>query len=65
MTESMWTGLDLFVLETTGYFLVTDRFKEAVEKLRATNVSFAPFPAIVEPASESSPARLKRRRKRQ
>jgi|WetSurMetagenome_2_1015567.scaffolds.fasta_scaffold514598_1 hypothetical protein len=45
MTESMWTGLDIFVLETTAIILVTDRLKQELQKLRPTNVEFIEFPS--------------------
>jgi len=45
MTESMWTGLDIFVLETTANILVTDRLKQELQKLRPTNVEFIAFPS--------------------
>jgi len=45
MTESMWTGLDIFVLETTAIILVTDKLKQELQKLRPTNVEFVEFPS--------------------
>lgn len=45
MTESMWTGLDIFVLETTAIILVTDMLKQEIQKLRPTNVEFIEFPS--------------------
>lgn len=44
MNESMWTGLDVFILETTSIVLVTDRVKQALQKLGPTNVEFREFP---------------------
>ncbi len=45
MTESMWTGLEMFVLETTGTILVTDKLKQELQKLRPTNVEFSQYPS--------------------
>lgn len=45
MTESMWTGGDIFYLETTRTVLITDFLKQELEKLRPTNVEFTRFPS--------------------
>lgn len=45
MTGSMWTGLDIFILETTATILVTDRLKQELQKLRPTNVEFSKYPS--------------------
>ncbi len=45
MTDSMWTGLDIFVLETTLNILVTEKLKQELQKLRPTNVEFIEFPS--------------------
>lgn len=45
MTESMWTGEDIFVLETTAIILITDTLKQELQKLRPTNVEFTRFPS--------------------
>jgi len=45
MTDAMWTGLDIFVLETTANILLTDRLKQELQKLRPTNVEFIEFPS--------------------
>src|SRR5262249_8145316 len=45
MTESLWTGADIFFLETTLFLLITDRVKKHLEKLRPTNIEFKKFPA--------------------
>ncbi|MBL9170811.1 MAG: hypothetical protein JNN07_23970 [Verrucomicrobiales bacterium] len=45
MTESMWTGLDIFVLETTRIILVTEMLKQEIQKLGPTNVEFIEFPS--------------------
>ena len=45
MAESMWSGADIFVLETTAIILITDTLKQELQKLRPTNVEFTRFPA--------------------
>jgi hypothetical protein len=45
MTESLWTGHDIFILETTLHVLVTDKLKRELQKLRPTNVEFTRFPS--------------------
>jgi hypothetical protein len=45
MKESMWNGQEIFVLETTGIILITDRLKQELQKLGPTNVEFSRFPA--------------------
>lgn len=45
MTESMWTGLEIFVLETTATILVTDKLKQELQKLTPTNVEFSKYPS--------------------
>jgi hypothetical protein len=44
-TDSMWTGLEIFILETTATVLVTDRLKQELQKLRPTNVEFRKYPS--------------------
>jgi hypothetical protein len=45
MTESMWTGHEMFMIETTGHILVTDTLKNELLDLRPTNVEFTKFPS--------------------
>ena len=45
MTDSMWTGVDVFVLETTAIILITDTLKQELQKLQPTNVEFTKFPS--------------------
>jgi hypothetical protein len=47
MTDSMWTGGDMFILETTGIILVTDALRRALQELRPTNVEFSRFPSAI------------------
>jgi len=41
----MWTGLEIFILETTATVLVTDRLKQELQKLGPTNVEFRKYPS--------------------
>jgi hypothetical protein len=45
MTKSMWAGHEMFMLETTGYILVTDKLKDKLLELRPTNIEFTRFPS--------------------
>lgn len=45
MTDSMWTGVDVFVLETTAIILITDTLKQELQKLQPTNVEFTKLPS--------------------
>lgn len=45
MTESMWTGLGIFILETTMTILVTDKLKQEIQELMPTNVEFIQYPS--------------------
>jgi len=45
MVESMWKGADIFFLAGTLYIVVTDRVRQALQDLRATNVQFVSFEA--------------------
>ena len=45
MADSMWKGADIFFLTSTLYIVVTDRVRQALQDLRATNVQFEPFEA--------------------
>ncbi len=40
MLASMWTGDDIFLVDTTGYILVTDKLRKHLERLCPTNVEF-------------------------
>jgi len=41
----MWTGVDVFVLETTAIILITDTLKQELQKLQPTNVEFTKLPS--------------------
>ena len=43
MVDSMWKGAEVFFLASTLYILVTDRVRQALEDLKATNICFKPF----------------------
>jgi hypothetical protein len=43
MADSMWKGADIFFLASTLYILVTDRVRQALQDLGATNVRFQSF----------------------
>ena len=43
MVNSMWKGADIFFLASTLYIVVTDRVRQALQDLGATNVQFESF----------------------
>ena len=38
--DDRWDGSDIFTAENTGYFFCTDRVKEAISRLKPTNIRF-------------------------
>jgi hypothetical protein len=45
MLPSMWRGRDIFFLATTLYIVVTDRLRQGLRELGATNVEFQKYEA--------------------
>jgi hypothetical protein len=43
MLPEMWRGEDVFLLATTTHIVVTDRIRELLLNLRATNVGLTPL----------------------
>jgi hypothetical protein len=43
MTQEMWKGHEMFFMATTLYVIITDDLRNAIERLRPTNVAFKPI----------------------
>jgi hypothetical protein len=43
MNKSMWDGGEIFYLEGPSYRIVTDKLKQSLQELEATNIDFRTF----------------------